>query len=438
MARIFSARVSALLVVGAAVLPRLVVVAYERGRILAAFTEKSDDFAQTFVKSGTYGFVPGIPSAYTQPLYGWFLIPLYWIFSRHWLVVGLAQIAVAACTALVVLAIGRTFLTERAGLLAALAATLNPYLIWHDVHVNREILDQLAAAALFLLVLLAARQGGLWLAAAVGVVAGVAILGNSRLTALPLVLAGYLAWHQRRRWPALVAVLVAGTLVTLAPWVIRNRVQVGCFAITTDAHALWKANNVNTYRTLAAGKWIDDVPPLPGAPRLTPEFEGPIYAQTGRKVRVDECAQMRLYEHATFRFWRHHPGEKVKLMAQATRMLWQPEQTRTEGGPSSSTARAWSEALWTIPMYVLALVGLFVVPPSLAALALIFLAYNTAAAWLFAGATRYRVSFDFVLALLAAAVVDRVLARWWYTASTPATAASSENALSARSRAAAP
>lgn len=410
----------------------------ERGAILAAFTEKSDDFARTFVASGTYGFVPGVPSAYTQPLYGWFLIPLYWLFGRHWPVVGLAQIAVATVTALVVLAIGRRFLGPRAGLLGAAAATLNPYLIWHDVHVNREIVDQLAAAALFLLVLLAARRGTLALAAAAGVAAGIAILGNSRLSALPLVLAVYLAWRQRSRAVPLVVALLAAAAVTVAPWIVRNRIEVGCFAITTDAHALWKANNENTYATLAAGKWIDDVPPLAGAPHLTPEYERDIYAQSGRIVRVDECAQMTLYEHATFRFWRHHPGEKLKLMTQATRMLWQPEQTRTEGGPSSSTLKAWSEAVWTIPIYLLALAGLFVVPRPFAALGLIFLLYNTAAAWLFAGATRYRISFDFVLALLAAAAVDRLLARWRYRASTPSAAAVSENERSARTLAAEP
>jgi 4-amino-4-deoxy-L-arabinose transferase-like glycosyltransferase len=436
--RILSARASALLVAAAAILPRLVVLLVERGAILAAFTEKSDDFARTFVSSGTYGFVPGVPSAYTQPLYGWFLIPFYWLFGREWLVVGLAQIAVATTTALVVLLIGRRFLAPRAGLIAAAVATLNPYLIWHDVHVNREIVDQLAAAALFLLVLLAARRGTVALAAAAGVAAGVAILGNSRLSALPLVLAVYLAWRQRGRALPIVVALLGAAAVTVAPWVIRNRIEVGCFAITTDAHALWKANNINTYATLAAGKWIDDVPPLPGAPRLTPEYERDIYAQSGRVVKVDECAQMTLYEHATFRFWRHHPGEKAKLMVQATGMLWQPEQTRTEGGPASSTLKAWSEAVWTIPVYVLAVVGLFVVPPPLAALGLIFLVYNTAAAWLFAGATRYRISFDFVLALLAAAAVDRLLARWRYTASTPSAAAASENEPSARALAAEP
>jgi hypothetical protein len=58
-------------------LPRLGVLLHERGTILTQFTEKSDRFAQVFVHDGTFGLVPGEPSAYTQPLYGWFLIPLY-------------------------------------------------------------------------------------------------------------------------------------------------------------------------------------------------------------------------------------------------------------------------------------------------------------------------------------------------------------------------
>jgi 4-amino-4-deoxy-L-arabinose transferase-like glycosyltransferase len=421
-------RSATLVVLSASVLPRLVLLLHERGSILASFTEKSDDFAQTFVASGTYGFVPGIPSAYTQPLYGWFLIPLYWL-DRNWAVVGLAQIAVAACTALIVLAIGRRFLGERAAVIAALFSTLNPYLAWHDIHINREILDQLLAAALFLVALRAARAGTLWLAAAIGALSGLAILGNSRLSALPLVLAAFVAWHQRERAVALIGVVLACTVLVLVPWVVRNRVQVGCWAITTDAHALWKANNANTFHTLAEGKWIDGVPPLAGAPTITPEFESDIYKQGRHVPRVDECAQMRLYEHATITFWRQHPGEKVKLMGQATEMLWNPKQTKTDSGPEATAGsfRQWVEAVWAIPVYILALVGLFVVPRFFASLALLFLLYNTAAAWLFAGATRYRIAFDFVLALLAGAAIDRLLARLRYRRSTPSAAAFAEN-----------
>src|SRR5207244_657941 len=113
-----------------AAVPRLVVLAVERGKILSAFTDKGDAFARTFVKSGTYGFVPGHPSAYTQPLYGFFLVPFYWIFGRHWEVVGLAQIAVAFGTALFVYEIGRRIVSPAGGVIAAVLTTLHPYLVW--------------------------------------------------------------------------------------------------------------------------------------------------------------------------------------------------------------------------------------------------------------------------------------------------------------------
>src|SRR5207253_7836605 len=94
------------LIAVAAIAPRLLVLLHERTAILTSFTDKSDDFALTFVHHGTFGLVPGQPSAYTQPLYGLFLVPVYWIFGREWWSVGFAQILVATATAFLVYAIG--------------------------------------------------------------------------------------------------------------------------------------------------------------------------------------------------------------------------------------------------------------------------------------------------------------------------------------------
>jgi hypothetical protein len=66
----------------AAALPRLLALALERETILEDYVEKSDRFATTLVRSGTFGFLPDVPSAYTQPLYAWFLAGLYWPFGR--------------------------------------------------------------------------------------------------------------------------------------------------------------------------------------------------------------------------------------------------------------------------------------------------------------------------------------------------------------------
>jgi hypothetical protein len=404
------------IVIAACALPRAVALAHERGAILASFVEKSDTLAQVFVKYGTFGYVPGVPSASTQPLYAEFLIPIYWAAGRHWWSVGTAQIVVAVLTALLVYELGRYFLSPATGLIAALVSTLHPYLVWHDVHVNREILDQPLGAAMFGLTLLAARRRSLALATALGLTCGLAILSNTRLLLLPLALAAFLLWRHVG-WLAAAIVPVVAALA-LMPWLVRNEVQVGCFTMTTDARALWKANNPETYALLASGRWIDDIDNLPGqpaAPYLTPTQARDIFVTSGRRVNVHECAQQRYYEHQVIRFWEHHPGTKVKLMVQATELLWSPAVATDAGGPQGSglfhTLRHLGEPAYAIPLFVLAVAGLFVVDAPFRVLALIFAGYETLAAWVFAGTTRYRVPWDFVLALLAAAALVR-LGEW--------------------------
>jgi hypothetical protein len=408
-----SRRVAYAALAAACALPRLAVLLYERGDILASFTEKSDDFARTFVESGTYGFIPGEPSAYTQPLYGFLLVPFYALDGRHWAVVGLVQIALAVVTALLVYEIARRWLSPRVAVGAALVATLNPYLVWHDVHVNREIVDQVVAAALVLATLTLAERPTLLRAGGLGALCGLAILGNSRLALLPLLLLAYLAWRLRRprRLVAPAAVLVAATSLVLAPWVVRNEVAVGCAAITTDARALWKANNVWTDQVLESGRWIDAVPRVPGDPP-TPEDAGVVYRETGRVIELDECGQMRLYRERVVDFWREHPGEKAELAARGAGMLWDPRVTRNEENPGVGT---WVDDLRDLPagvafaiLFAAALAGLRRAPLWFSVLAVALLAYQTLFAMLFVGATRYRVPFDFLLATLAAAALGRL------------------------------
>jgi 4-amino-4-deoxy-L-arabinose transferase-like glycosyltransferase len=402
-----SRRLSYAVIAAIVALPRVVALGFERNDILTAFTDKSDDFARTFVASGTYGFVPGHPSAYTQPLYGFFLVPLYWIFGRHWEIIGAAQILVAIGTAFIVYEIGRRVASPRVGLIAAAIASLHPYLVWHDVHMNREILDHFLAAAIVLLTLVVSSRPSARIGLLLGVALGLGILGNVRLAALPLVVVAYLLWRQGvTRTTIVTGVLVLGvTAVTVSPWIIRNRISVGCYAVTTDARALWKANNVNTDDTLTHGGWIDAVPRYPGSPP-TPEDVYERYRTTGVYTPVDECGQMRFFQHKTHEFWFHHKEEKAELALLSAQMLWQPSVVETGGRPGEGTwldtLRTSSEPLFMIPLYCLAVAGLFFVPRAFAALCVLLLAYQTAVAMIFVGVTRYRVPWDFLLAVLAA------------------------------------
>jgi hypothetical protein len=126
-------------------------------------------------------------------------------------------------------------------------------------------------------------------------------------------------------------------------------------------------------------------------------------------VRTDECAQMRFYRARALDFIREHPGEKAELAGVAARMLWQPAVTKTEGRPGAGTwldsARDWVEPAFMLVLYVLALGGLRLLPRHLAALALALLAYQTVMAMVFAGETRYRAPWDFLVALAASAAV---------------------------------
>jgi hypothetical protein len=400
------------IVVAAAVLPRLVVMLSERDAILAELVEKSDRFARTLVASGTFGFLPGRPSAYTQPLYAWFLGGLYWALDRHWLVVGIAHLVLAALTAVVVFEVGRRAVSLRVGLVGALVATLHPFLVWHDMHLNREILDGLLVALVALLALVVAERRELLLAVALGGSLGLAILGNARLVLLPLVLAAFVAWPFRPRREGLLlagAVVLAAAVVVL-PWMARNQAQVGCFTLTTDTRALWKANNESTRAILDRGGWIDDVPEPPGGPPW-PELAADL-TLAGQPTEVDECEQQRYYRELVLDFWREQPGEKARLSAQAVRMLWSPTFSVDSGGDGergrlAELGRDVVEPVYMVVVYALALVGAFLVPRRFLALVLLLVGYNTLLAMVFAGTVRYRAPFDFLLAILAAAALVR-------------------------------
>jgi hypothetical protein len=162
---------------------------------------------------------------------------------------------------------------------------------------------------------------------------------------------------------------------------------------------------LQTYHVLASGHWIDEVKDPPGHPFPNPEEARDLYRETGQKRHVTECANMRYYQHRVRTFWREHPGAKAKLMVQAIRMEWDPRTTKTVSRPGKGSridaARDWVEPLYAGVLFALGLVGLLRVPRWFAALVLVLLAYETFAAMVFVGATRYRVAWDFLIALLA-------------------------------------
>ena len=142
-----------------------------------------------------------------------------------------------------------------------------------------------------------------------------------------------------------------------------------------------------------------------------PEEARDIYRQSGRKIHVDECANESYYQHKAWVYVRDHPDGKTKLGGQAVRMEWDPRTTASATDSGRGVIRSWAQPLYMSFLYALGLLGLAVVPRRFAALALAVLAYQTLAAIVFVGATRYRVATDFLIALLAAGALEWLLWR---------------------------
>jgi hypothetical protein len=183
-------------------------------------------------------------------------------------------------------------------------------------------------------------------------------------------------------------VLVVGmAAVVVAPWVVRNKVQVGCYAITTDSRALWKANNENTRGVLDRGGWIDDVPALPGAPPW-PEYAADL-TLAGKPTTIDECADAALPRRGRRFLARAARREGASRRCRRPGCSGSPVRaSRTRAERNGAPARRTIEPAFMVGLYALAVVGVFVAPPTSSASPRSCLAYNTLAAMVFAGTAR--------------------------------------------------
>ena len=238
-------------------------------------------------------------------------------------------------------------------------------------------------------------------ATAAGIYAGLAILGNARLSCCPLVVAVYLLCRQRlglgaagrrrrrRRWWS-----------TARGWsATRSRSAASRSRPTRARSGRRTTRRPTTCSHTGSGSTTCATRPgtrsrTGGGPRHLPPDRR---QDPRRRVR----ATMRYYQDRAWEFVREHPGEKAKLAVQAVRMQWDPPHDRVRHGfrsaARSATGRSPSTRRSSISS---ALIGIFVGRRRLVALALALLAYQTLAAMVFVGATRYRVTTDFIIALL--------------------------------------
>jgi 4-amino-4-deoxy-L-arabinose transferase-like glycosyltransferase len=160
----------------------------------------------------------------------------------------LAAVKVTQCLlgALLVLAVGRigavTF-GDRAGLFAAAVTAFYPELVWFCSHLWAETVFAVVLWWGFERLLQADTRGSVGVAAAAGVLFGVAILTRETVLYYLPVAAFWLAWR-RSGGGRRAAILLATALLVVLPWTIRNWAIFKTFIPVSTAGAmnLWQGN----------------------------------------------------------------------------------------------------------------------------------------------------------------------------------------------------
>ena len=368
--------------------------------------------------SGTFGFLPGVPSAYTQPLYAFFLAALYWPLGASGWSSAWRRSRVAVATAArrardrPAVRVARRRRRRRADRDAPPVPRLarRP----RQPRDPRRVPARAARAALPRWPTSARSR---LLAAAVGRRAGLAILSNARLVCCRSSLAAYVAWQSGRARTSRAAPLLVARRCDRGVTPV-GRAQPGrrsaASTITTDARALWKANNrEHPRRARATGGWIDDVPDLPSVAALAGAGRGDLTsaARRRRSTSARRCAS------TGTRCWTSGATTRARRRAsppQAVGMLWRRRSAVAADDPGSRASRdrraTHGRARVHVGRSTCSRCGARSSRPAASSRwSLLLVGTNTAMAMVFAGTTRYRAPLDFLLALLAAFALERAL-----------------------------
>jgi 4-amino-4-deoxy-L-arabinose transferase-like glycosyltransferase len=305
-----------------------------------------------------------------------------------------ATCAIGAATVGVIGAAGRAAGGDRVGLLAAAVAAIDPTFWAADVTVMSETLFALAIALLLLLELRYFSRPTPGLAAAMGVVVGLAALTRGEglvllvLAVLPAILLAE-APSRRARVGAFALAAVAVSVV-LAPWVVRNAITFDrpvLLSIDADT-ALAAANCHEAYHGALIGDWT-------------------MRCVAAVPIHGDESVQADELRSAAIHYAASHVDRLPLVVAAREARVWSllhPFQDL----PRQNRAISWLQLGWFYAIVPVALAGAVVLRRSgtpMAPFAGQF-ALVVATAALAYGNPRFRVPVDVVAVILAAAALD--------------------------------
>ncbi len=317
------------------------------------------------------------PTAFRPPVYPGVLGFVYWLLWPSPGVGRLLNVVIGVAVVVVTYLVVRRRLGPRAGLVAGGALALVPNIVANDTYVLTEPLS-----LLLIVVLLDAMADERWLRA--GVVTGVLVLTRPSAQFLVVVFA---VWLLRRiSWQRVAAyVAVAGLVV--APWVVRNWIQL-------DSPVLVTSNGFN-YAAVYS-------PPAKEAGHFIDPYRHP-YFDDRRLAQFDEVAWDRSLREVAVENVKDHPGIVAKVVMRNTAAYFELRPgingyAEEADGRSTGVRNA---TLWLLyPLLVAGAIGLWTRRREpLVALAGLTGAYFTAASLVFVQAPRLRAPLELALCI---------------------------------------
>jgi 4-amino-4-deoxy-L-arabinose transferase-like glycosyltransferase len=283
------------------------------------------EFARSFSYHSTM-MIGGKPTAFYPPGYSFALAPLAWLSRKSGLfdlpmAASMLNVVAGTATVAAVAAVTRRWIGDRARNIAAWMMALAPAQIYlTSTSFAETFFTALFMIALWLITRAADRGSSLVAYGAIGLLVGYVTLVRSPgmlvLVAVPLVVRARVGrWRPSAR-PTIAVAL--GAVLVLAPWTIRNGVQVGVYTpMSTNNVAFLCIGNMPGAEAVAKQDAREAEQCFRGSVMDNPDLYQPGEVPPGWVFQpVDEPAWYRTTLTRAVDWVWHNPGEEPPLMAQ--------------------------------------------------------------------------------------------------------------------------
>jgi len=323
--------------------------------------------AENLLRHGTFG-EGNVPTAYRPPLYPLMLAPCLALGPWSRTAIGVLHVGLGVATVWLTFRVAQRWGLGRWALPAALLAALDPILLRQSTLIMTETPAAFLAVAALALLTAAGRRPSAGRALAAG--ACVALAALCRPAFLPWLgsAAVILPWSTAKahglqpvgftgsevihfRVFKVLFAFIIGAAIVLAPWVVRNQLQLGRPIVSTThgGYTLWLANNPDLYEHLRTGAW--------GSLWNADEFNK-AWRAAPRASPPDELAADRLAYSRAWEAIRAQPGMFLYSCMVRVGGLWTPlpHQLSPDEAPTTRMAR-YAVAVWYTVEMLLAGVG---------------------------------------------------------------------------------